>query len=150
MKKKSIRDYLPDASDDFWLIDEAFLKIAEKEKRQGTDALSGPEKAVGLVWHVYGIVGNGGLHYFFEHTFDVEEVAGAYEAVGLRKQAAILRKAITKFPNSRRPRSFRQCLKILDEHDAYFESLSMKFLGDEDAVERVVAAYIKKRPQDFL
>ena len=149
MKKKSIKDYLPDVSDDFRLIDEAFLKLAEREKRHGTEALSEPEKVVGLVWHVYGIVQNGGLHYFFEHTFDVEEVARAYEAVGLRKQAAILRRAISKFPLSRRPRSFKQCMRILDEHDEYFDALGMKFLSDEGEFERVVAAYIKKHPQDF-
>ena len=45
----------------FEFIDEIFLDIAKKEEKLGEEALSEPEMVVGTIWHVYGIVGNGGL-----------------------------------------------------------------------------------------
>ena len=149
MKKKSKRDYLPNASDNFWLIDETFLRIAEKEKKEGTRALSDPERVVGTIWHVYGIIGNGGLPYFFEFTFDVEEVARAYETLGMRKSASILRKAISKFPNSRRPKDFTKCMDFIAEHEEYFMSLSTKFWETQNDIEEILASYIKKHSDAF-
>jgi hypothetical protein len=131
-------------------IDEIFLDIAKKEGEFGEEALSEPEMVVGTIWHVYGIVGNGGLCYFFEHTFIVEEVARAYEVIGMPEVASILRKAIAKFPNGRTPPGFERCMKFLDEHEEFFEALSNEFWKTQERhVEEKLAAYIRKHPETF-
>lgn len=147
--KKAKKEYSSNLSDNFKLIDETFLRIAEKENKQGTRALSDPEKVVGAIWHVYGIIGNGGIPYFFEFTFDVEEVAKAYEKLGMRKSASILRKAISKFPNSRRPKDFKECMEFIDEHEEYFMTLSTRFWETQNKIEEILASYIKKQPEAF-
>ena len=131
-------------------INEIFLDIAKKEEKFGEEALSEPEMVVGTIWHVYGIVGNGGLFYFFEHTFDVEEVAKAYEVIGMPEAASILRKAVAKFPNGRTPPSFDRCMKFLDEHEEFFEALSNEFWKTQERhLEKKLAAYIRKLPETF-
>lgn len=147
--KKSLRDYLPNQSDDWWLISDTLDKVEEKEKVEGTGALSEPEQVVGTVWHSSGIIENGGLMYFFQFTFDVEEVARAYDAIGLPRLASILRTAIAKFPNGRRPKDFNKCMEFIDEHEEFFVTLSEKFLKDNEKIEKKLASYIKKHPKDF-
>ena len=147
--KKSKRDYLPNVSANFWLIDETFARIVEKEKKKGARALSDPERVVGLIWHVYGIIGNGGLPYFFEFTFNVEEVALAYEALGMKKSASILRKAIAKFPNARRPADFKKFIEFINEHEVFFNSLSTRFWETQADIEEVLASYIRKHSDAF-
>ena len=131
------------------LINGIFVKIAEKEEKRGTDSLNTEQQILGTIWHVYGIVGNGGIPYFLEHTFDVEEVARAYEAVGMPESAALLRKAIAKLPNSRRPSDFKKFIWFLDQHEDFFDALSNEFWATQRKVEKVLAAYIKQHPEAF-
>lgn len=131
------------------LINRIFIKIAEKEEKQGADSLNKEQQILGTVWHVYGIVGNGGIPYFLEHTFDVEEVARAYEAVDMPESAALLRTAIAKFPNGQRPADFNKFAAYMDRHQEFFDDLSNKFWKTQRKVERVLAAYIKQHPDAF-
>ena len=133
----------------FELIDGIFIKIAEKEQKLGTDSLNKEQQILGTVWHVYGIVSNGGIPYFLEHMFDVEEVARAYEAVGMPESAVLLRKAIAKFPNSRRPADFHKFLAYMDRHEEFFDEVSNKFWKTQSKIEKVLAAYIKAHPDAF-
>jgi hypothetical protein len=148
MTKESMKQYLPNVSDNFWLVDQVFDGIAEKMKNE-TGQRHGPERVVYLIWHAWGIIENGGLFYFFEHDFDIEEVARAYESIGLAEAAFILRTAIAKFPNSRRPADFQKCVEFLDEHEYFFESLSTTFWNTQEGLEDILASYIKKHPEAF-
>jgi hypothetical protein len=148
--KESDKKDLPNASPEFWLIEEVNDAISKKWEEGGDKALSEPEKVVGTIWRVAGIIENGGLFYFFEHTYDVEDVAKAYETIGIPRAASILRKAIRKFPNSRRPADFKECMKFLDEHEEFFESLSTDFWETQEKdLEKKLALYIKKHPEVF-
>ena len=137
-------------SPDFELIDCIFIKIAEKEQKLGTEALSEEQQVVGTVWHVSGIVENGGVSYFLEHTFPVEEVALAFEAIRIPELAAILRKAIAKFPNSRRPADFKKFTAFMNQHQEFFDDLGTQFLEiQEDKLEKMLVAYIKQHEDAF-
>ena len=137
-------------SPDFELIDRIFIKIAEKEKKLGTESLSEEQQVLGTVWHVSGIVENGGLAYVLEHTFDIEEVARAHEAIGMPESATLLRKAIAKFPNSRRPADFKKFAVFIDRHGDFFDDLSTEFLEiQEDKLEKLLVAYIEQHPDAF-
>jgi hypothetical protein len=149
MKKKSMRDYLPNASEEYWLISDVDNAVIKKFEKGGDQALSEPERVVATICKVLAIIENGGLAYFFEHTFDVEKVAKAYEVIGIPRAASILRKAIAKFPNSQRPESFQECMRFLDEHEEFFESLSKDFLESQKDWEKKLASYIKRHPEVF-
>jgi hypothetical protein len=149
-RQKDQRGDMKKSKANFELIDEVFCAIAKKQAKLGEEALSEPEKVVGTVWQVSGIVENGGLFYFFEHTYDVEEVAQRYEVIGIPMAASILRKAIAKFPNSRTPPNFKACMKFLDEHEEFFESLSTEFWETQEKdLEKKLAKYIRQHPEAF-
>jgi len=137
-------------SRNFELIDGIFVKIAAKEEKLGTKSLSDEQQILGTVWQVYGIVSNGGIPYFLEHiSLDVERVAGYYEAVGMSESAALLRKAIAKFPNSKRPRDFKKFLAYMDRHEDFFDDLSNEFWATQKNIEKVLVAYIEQHPEAF-
>ena len=53
-----------------------------------------------------------------------------------------MRKAILKFPNSRRPKDFKKCMDFIDEHEEYFMSLSTKFWETQNKIEEILASYM--------
>ena len=137
-------------SPDFKLVDDIVVKIAAKEEKLGSASLSNEQQIVGTVWQVYGIVSNGGTQYLLEHiAIDIEQVAGYYEAVDMRESAALLRKAIAKFPNGKRPADFKKFLAYIERHEDFFDELSNEFWATQDKVEKVLASYIKQHPDAF-
>lgn len=61
-----------------------------------------------------------------------------------------MRQALAKFPNSRRPADFKECMKFLDQHEEFFEDLSTEFLGSQnEPIEDILASYIRKNAEAF-
>jgi hypothetical protein len=88
--KRSKKDReVTEFSANFTLIDDIFIKIAEKEKR-GTESLSEEQQILGTLWHVYGIIGNGVI-VFSAAYFRCRRSSATYETVGMPESAAILR-----------------------------------------------------------
>ena len=142
-------DGIAEINPDFTFVDDIFVRIAKKEEEKGAKSLTNEQQVLGTVWHVAGIVENGGLSSFLERKFDVEEAARAYEAVGMPKSAAILRQTLTIFPYSRRPASSKKLLQFIDEHEEFLESLSKKFLHREKNLEKALISYIEDHPAAF-
>lgn len=137
-------------SPDFELVDGIVVKIAAKEEKHGSLSLTNEQQIVGTIWQVSGIVSNGGIHYLLEHiAIDIEQVAGYYEAVDMHESAALLRKAISKFPNGKRPADFKKFLAYMERHEDFFDELSNEFWATQDKIEKVLVAYIKQHPDVF-
>src|SRR5262245_38504912 len=104
---KSITKLLAE-TDDVKLCDGVFTRI---DKYHGDEvdvsALGEVERAVLLVWHAFGVVGNGGFRYLFEGNFegdpDFAQTTEAFRAVGCKQAADAVRKTLAMFPNSRPP-----------------------------------------------
>ena len=142
-------DGISELTPEFEFVDDIFVKIAEKEKKKGTRSLTEEQQALGTVWHVAGIVENGGLFSFFEHKFDVNEVIRAYEKVGLPEPGVVLKKAVAEFPNSTPPRNPDKLLDFMEEHEDVFESLSRQFLRAEKDMNSVLVSYIQNHETAF-
>jgi hypothetical protein len=136
---------------DFELVDDIAVKIAAKEEKHGSASLSDEQRIVSTIWMVYGIVGNGAIQYLLEHiAIDIEQAARCYEAVDMPESAELLRKAIAKFPNGKRPADFQKFLAYIERHEDFFDELSNEFWEtQEDKVEKVLAGYIKQHPDAF-
>ena len=97
-----------DGGSDFDLCHHLFVRICE---RHGNDvklsALSEAERVVNLVWYTYGVIGNGGFRYLFEHQWDDDpdftHAARAYEVIGCREADGAFRNSLELFPNGKPP-----------------------------------------------
>jgi hypothetical protein len=133
----------------FYFVDDIFVKIANKEKKKGTQSLTEEQLALLTVWHVFGIVENGALFYFFEHRLNVNEVVRAYETVGMPERAVILKQAVAVFPNSKPPEDLDELSDVMAEHEETLNSLSTKFVRGEKKVVAILGDYIRKNEAAF-
>lgn len=133
----------------FDFVDKIFVKIAEKEKKKGTQSLTEEQLVLLTVWHVSGIVENGALFSFFERRFDVNEVVRAYEAVGMPEPTKILKKAVAVFPNSTPPADFDELVEFMEQNEDTFNSLSTKFLRAEKNINSILGDYIRNNEAAF-
>ena len=133
----------------FYFVDDIFVKIANKEKKKGKQSLTEEQWALLTVWHVFGIVENGALFYFFEHRFDVNEVARAFETVGNPERALILKQAVALFPNSKPPEDFDELLESMADHEEALTALSTKFVRGQKDVVAMLGDYIRNHEAAF-
>jgi len=125
--------------DDFELADSIFIRLCEKQEL-GKESLSKEEQIVITVWHASGIIGNGGLLYFFEQELDSEKTAGAYEEIGSSKCAELLRLFVSVFPENL---SREERVGFIQSKTEIFDNLSSAFWeADEKTVKRI-ADYIR-------
>ena len=104
----------PDSAE--WVFDfcEALTGRAEED---GLYSLSEPEQRVVLAWSTKGIIDNGGFQYFYEGATHAQEVADAYEAIGLPQLAEACRKSLHVFPNHHPPEPQERMWKWMAEQD---------------------------------
>jgi hypothetical protein len=133
----------------FYFVDDIFVKIANKEKKKGKQSLTEEQLALLTAWHVFGLVENGALFYFFEHRLDVNEVARAYETVGMPERAVILKQAVALFPNSKPPEDFDELLNLMADHEEALTSLSTRFVRGQKNVVAMLGDYIRKHEAAF-
>ncbi len=133
----------------FYFVNDIFVKIAEKEKKKGTQALTEEQLALLTVWHVSGIVENGALFSFFERKFDVNEVVRAYETVGLPEPPVLLKKAVAVFPNSTPPPDRDELLDFMEDREDVFNKLSTQFLRAAKNMNAILGDYIRKNEAAF-
>jgi hypothetical protein len=142
-------DGIGELTPDFEFVDNIFVKIANKEKKKGSQSLTDEQQVLATVWQVAGIVENSGLFSFFELRFDVDDVIRAYETVGLREPAAVLKRAIAEFPNSMPPPNSTKLMDFMEEHEDVFDSLSNQFLRAEKNLDKVLVSYIQQHETAF-
>jgi hypothetical protein len=128
---------------DFDSINELVLRIAEKGRKLGIHSLTDFENTVSLIWHASGIVENGGFQYFYEHEFDAEAVAQAYERIGCAKCAEILRLSWSLFPDSLQTASLAERIEYMRQNKDLFYDLSNLFWEADTQMESRLAEYVK-------
>jgi hypothetical protein len=67
----------------------------------------------------------------------------------MQESAAILRKAISKFPNGRRPRDFQKSMRFIEKHEEFFDDLSNQFWKTQKGIEEILARNIKEHSDSF-
>src|SRR4051812_44953511 len=102
---KNIFKQLLDGSDDFELCSGVFKHIADRHGNElNVDEETEPERVVTLVWHSYGIIGNGGFQYLFEGTFNGDPgfvlTAAAFRRIRCAGAAEAFEEALAMFPSN--------------------------------------------------
>jgi hypothetical protein len=80
-------------------LDEVFSKLAKKEERHGKKSLTRDESVFLNTMHAYGLLGNGGLEYFFVWEDANPIVVDYFENIGMNGIADIIRRFFVLFPN---------------------------------------------------
>ena len=113
-----------------------------------------PERVVLLVWHVSGIVGNGGFRYLFEGHLPGDpyfaRTSESFEAIGCKKAATAIRKALSIFPDSMPHRNIDERLRFyLRRVKGTPTDIDRMFFEASDDVTKCLADYIRARRDDF-
>src|SRR5262245_50213526 len=100
---KSLKRLLTE-TDNFELCNGLFTRIVEYHGDElDASAITVHERVVLLVWHVSGIVGNGGFRYLFEGDLQGDPhfalTAEAFRLTGCKKATEAIQKTLAMFPN---------------------------------------------------
>lgn len=135
---------------DFDFVNTVAVSIGGRAEREGIEFLSSAEQNVFLVWWANGIIENGGFRYFYEGACNTEQVAVAFEVIGLPKAAQACRETMAVFPAETLAGGFIRCQEWLNSRYSA-EEFSVLFrrqdeviwaLGDELSI--VLASYIRQ------
>jgi Domain of unknown function (DUF4375) len=135
--------------DDVELCNSVFTRIVEYHGDDiDASAIGQDERVVLLVWHVSGIIGNGGFRYLFEGNLPFDPyfalTAEAFRATGCTKAAEAVRKTLAMFPNSRPPRDIEQRLRYyLSQIKGWPTDLDMQFFDAKDELTKHLADHIR-------
>jgi hypothetical protein len=140
---------------DFELCDHTFARILDYHGDDvDASALSEAARVVLLVWHVAGIVDNGGFRALFEGHLKGDPhfalTAAAFRTVGCKKAAEAVRKTLAMFPKSRPPADIDERLRhYLTRLKKWPADADAQFWDAGDDLRRCLARYIRLHAQDL-
>jgi hypothetical protein len=141
------------ANREFDLIDKTFTALAERKEKLGEENVDEIGRVVLLIWHASGIIGNGGIRYFFECNLSLSETAKAYEQIGVEKAALILRKILNLFPNHSVPDDWDERMvivdKLYDQNAELFHKLEREYYATDGLMEKQLAGWIRVHSDVF-
>jgi hypothetical protein len=113
-----------------------------------------PERVVLLVYHTYGIIGNGGFNYPFEGELpgdpDYSLSAEAYELIDCKPAAAAFRRALALFPGSTPPRDMSERLRLYRRGSGARRGQNdSQFFEAGDDIEACLARYIRAHADSY-
>jgi Domain of unknown function (DUF4375) len=128
---------------DFDFINDLFGKIVDEEKENGRPSLTADELLVTSIWHASGIIGNGGLQYFFEQELDAEAVACAYDKINLGKCAELLRLGLSLIPEALMRGDWQERIEFVENNPELFKNLDNAFWDADEGMQDLLVKYVK-------
>jgi hypothetical protein len=141
--------------DDFRLCNRLFCRIAERRgNRFDVTGVPEEEATVALVWHAYGIVGNGGFHYLLEGDFEGDpgfaRTAQAFRAIGCAPAAEAIEEVLRSFPEGRPHGNIARRLRHYEKRfGGMLTGPDRQFLDAGEEIRMRLAAYIRARADSF-
>ena len=132
---------------DFHLVNGLFCRLVDKEALSGPDSLTAVEAFVVAIWHASGIIGNGGLQYFYEQDLDAEAVAAAYDQIGCPECAEVLRLSWSLFPEPLSLAGRDERVEFVENHRELFEPLDHRFWECDTQMPQRLAEYVRTHGQ---
>ncbi len=154
MTKKSFQQLL-DGGDDFELCDGVFVHIADRHGNElDIDKETETERVVTLVWHSFGIIGNGGFQYLFEGDFNGDPgfilTAAALRRIGCAEAAEAFEQALSLFHGNCPPSNIEDRLKIYQSiSETERERINRKFWDAGNELQAKLAAFIRANAQEL-
>src|SRR5262245_2387259 len=148
-------DELFDSGRDLDLCNRLAALIAEQHHDEvRLPALTAAERIVFLVWSTFGIIGNGGFRYLFEHQWEDDpyfaHAAHAYEVIGCREAAEAFQDALDLFPKGRPPANVAKRLKwYLTRISGWPAPNDWRFLNANDDIVRCLSSYVRRHRSAF-
>jgi Domain of unknown function (DUF4375) len=112
------------------------------------------ERVVLLVWHTYGIIGNGGFDYLFGGDLPGDPgyslAAEAYEAIGCEPAAHAFRQALALFPSREAPRDLDARMRIYRRGTGDRRGqIDREFFNAGKQIEACLARYIREHQEAY-
>lgn len=152
--QRTRQDFHAMTSKHFELIDAVFCRLADREVRIGAENITDIERVVLLIWHAEGIISNGGFHYFFECALPLLATAEAYERIGVKQAASVLRRLQDLFPGRYIPEDYDERMAIVrrfyDEQTDLLDEWEREFYSTEALMEQQLAGWIQVHHDVFL
>ncbi len=148
MNKPTIQELLNE-EDNFDLCDGVFLYITNLHGNMvDANQESKLERIVTLVWHIKGIIGNGGFRFLFEGDFEGDPgfvyTAAAFSEIGCDQAAEAFKEALGIFPGNLPPEDLDERLEIyLKYNEKTRDRINEKFWGSSDDITAKLATYIR-------
>jgi hypothetical protein len=113
-----------------------------------------PCRTILLVWYSYGVIGNGGFQFLFEHTGDGDTGfvlhAAAYQRVGAKQCYQAFCEALACFPKNAPPRNARRRLRIYEQSpEETREKIDGRFHRHSDRIPHLLASYIREHEHEI-
>jgi hypothetical protein len=150
----ALREILADPIDRN-LCDRLFVRIAERygNELDVTDDTE-EERTVSLVWHSYGIIGNGGFQYLLEGNFKGDpgfrETANSYRRIACETAAACFDRLFSAFPKGEIPVDIDKRLRLYQKRFSGFPNkVDGPFFSASKQIESCLAAYIRANALAF-
>jgi len=150
----SLREILADPID-FNLCNRLFGRIAERYGNEfDVTEETEQERTVSLVWHSYGIIGNGGFQYLlegnFKGDFGFRETANSYRRIGCDTAAAYFDRLFSAFPKGDIPAHIGKRLRVYQKSFSGFPNkVDGPFFSASKQIESCLAAYIRANASAF-
>jgi hypothetical protein len=143
-----------DEKDDFKLCDDVFMGIVSRypNDAKATD-YDEKERIVILVWHVYGLIGNGGFEYLFEADYPgdpfYELSVQAFETIQCQPASTAFRDALGLFPGGKPPRDIYSRRAAYETVPEEKRKVNSRFWNASKEIEQNLAAYIRSNRAAF-
>jgi len=142
-------------SDDSELCNGVFMLIADRHgNKLDVAKMNEPERVVTLVWHSFGIIGNGGFQYLFEGTFKGDPgfvlTAAAFRRIRCAEAAEAFEEALALFPGNRPPSNIEARLEIYQSvPELERRRIDTKFCDSAGDLRAKLAAFIRANARDL-
>jgi hypothetical protein len=140
---------------DFNLCNRLFLLIADRYGNElDVTKETEQERTVSLVWHSYGIIGNGGFQYLLEGNFKGDpgfrETAKYYRRIGCETAAACFDHLFAAFPKGEIPADIDKRLRRYQKSFSGFPNkVDGPYFSASKEIESCLATYIRANAGAF-
>jgi hypothetical protein len=135
--------------------DSPIARYQQLIEQNGLDYLTPAERSVYAIWWFFIESNNGTIHQFFSNSTGslARDALRGLEAFGAKQTAAILRKAISVFPEGKVPADFNErnalLAQITPQQEQLLSALTQEFYDSGEDVSGLADLYIKSHPTEF-
>lgn len=141
-----------DTPDDFELCDQVYCALSENAIN--VDACDELERIVRLVWDSSGLIGNGGLHRFFEGDYPGDPgfvyTVASYQRIGALRAYKALQDAFRQFPGGVLPAEIDERLRIFSTlPKRSWDKIESRYHAADKETERCLARFIREHRKEY-